>query len=305
MYSVTYKFDAMKKEMYIEEIKDGWFECATEDSPELLFNFYKRYKGILYEFWDEGENQYMIDLYNTLCEESDKVYSYGAREIMQNPEILKIWQKWNYAFNHKQNLMKRDADLKARLTIILYDQLKEYEDDINFVGHRAKFNQEHRIYNTDKMKQVLELYSIFEEYHAKYEYIRDMFEDTQKPLDNETQKFVLPPELNSPIAQTIFSKAIEEGYISQKGDLLQWHKSNALLAYFCGRLFCGDVLTFEVGSERPLYKRAGKLPETAIMGVFLDQYGKKLPGLSDSRRQLSYAPFGYEIIDELFDEAAC
>ena len=93
-YSVTYKFEAMSKEMYIEEIKEGWFECGPEDNPELLYNFYKRYNGILYEFWNEGENQYMIDLYNTLCEESDKVYSYGAGKIMQNPEILKIWQKW-------------------------------------------------------------------------------------------------------------------------------------------------------------------------------------------------------------------
>lgn len=51
---------------------------------------------------------------------------------------------------------------------------------------------------------------------------------------------VLPERLKTELAQKIFAKAIEAGYMKEDGSHYSWKESKVLLAYMCGRIYCGD-----------------------------------------------------------------
>ena len=53
---------------------------------------------------------------------------------------------------------------------------------------------------------------------------------------------VLTGMLNTELAVKVFAKAIEAGYMSEKGSHYKWNDSKVLLAYMCGRIYCGDIL---------------------------------------------------------------
>lgn len=258
MCSVTCKLGAMGKEKYIEEIKRLWFDCETEDNTELLYRFYRKYYDVLYEFWNDGENQYMCHIYNMLCKKSCEIYSFGAKNLMGNPNLLKIWQKWNYIFNDDKQLIQRNAELKAQCIISLYDELAKYEDDIYFVGGRAKLNQEHRIYNTNEMIQVLNLYIICEDYHNQYEYIRNLFEKARE--SNKSEK--LPKKLDTQKAKSLFEKI---PYCEKDGNLYKWNGSPSLFGYFVDKT--SDFLGIRPSNNRKpwsIYAEAFQMSKKSI-----------------------------------------
>jgi len=93
--------------------------------------------------------------------------------------------------------------------------------------------------------------------------------------------------------EKVLQKAIETGLMSQSETGYKWHKSNALLAYLCGRLFCSDTFQRDVAGELVI-KRVGMLPETALSTLFSVKH------LGNSRGQLTHPPKGSEIVDALF-----
>lgn len=133
--------------------------------------------------------------------------------------------------------------------------------------------------------------------------------EIQLPIEksNEDIKFPeLPDELNTDEAKKIFPKAIKAGLMLplSNGNGYQWNRSNALLAYLCGKIYCGDSLKQDIVSKEWMLKR-GKtfFPETALMSLFVNKGKQVIKNLGQSRLQLERPPIGYKDIDILFDEA--
>lgn len=122
-------------------------------------------------------------------------------------------------------------------------------------------------------------------------------EDTQLPG--------LPEELNTDEARKMFAKAVKAGLMQPLKDGYQWNKSNVLLAYFCGEIYCGDGLVQDTITKEWIVKRGETFfPETALHSFFLNKEGQNIKNLGQSRLQMQRPPKGYKDIDNLFDEAA-
>lgn len=113
----------------------------------------------------------------------------------------------------------------------------------------------------------------------------------------------LPCELNNDEAKKMFSKAVNAGLMHplSNGSGYQWNKSNVLLAYFCGKIYCGDGLVQDTVTKEWYVKRGSTFfPETALMSLFVNKGGKAIRNLGQSRLQMQRPPRGYEDIDGLF-----
>lgn len=64
--------------------------------------------------------------------------------------------------------------------------------------------------------------------------------DNQLECPDSRKGVVLSGRLDTSLARTIFAKAIEAGYIEEVGSHYSWKGTKALLAYMCGRIYCGD-----------------------------------------------------------------
>lgn len=94
-----------------------------------------------------------------------------------------------------------------------------------------------------------------------------------------------------------FNRAIENGLMRQTSSGYEWLVSQVLLAYFCGKIFCGDYIkTDKIDS---IWKAGNDafFPEKALGKLF------NRPNIGTSRRKQieSTPPKGYQIIDNLFD----
>lgn len=94
-----------------------------------------------------------------------------------------------------------------------------------------------------------------------------------------------------------FARAIESGLMKQTPNGYEWLTSQVLLAYFCGKIFCGDFVkesrmdsTWKAGNE-------AFFPEKALAKLF------NRPNIGTSRRKQleGTPPKGYQTIDNLFD----
>lgn len=79
-----------------------------------------------------------------------------------------------------------------------------------------------------------------------------------------------------------FDKAVAAGYMSKTETGYKWHKSNALLAYFCGHIWCKDSIKTSNGkSTVSSTGGAEPLPEKKLCELF------GVSNLSQSRLQIS------------------
>ena len=131
----------------------------------------------------------------------------------------------------------------------------------------------------------------------------------QLPIEkgNEEMKLPeLPDELNTDEAKKMFSKAVKAGLMQplSNGSGYQWNKSNVLLAYFCGKIYCGDGLEQDTVTKEWKVKRGSTFfHETALMSLFVNKGGQAIKNLGQSRLQMQRPPGGYKDIDRLFEEA--
>lgn len=117
---------------------------------------------------------------------------------------------------------------------------------------------------------------------------------------------ILPEVLNTDEAKKMFSKAVKAGLMQplSNGSGYQWNKSNVLLAYFCGKIYCGDGLEQDTVTKEWKVKRGSTFfHETALMSLFVNKGGQAIKNLGQSRLQMQRPPGGYKDIDRLFDEA--
>lgn len=59
-------------------------------------------------------------------------------------------------------------------------------------------------------------------------------------VDNNEIGIVLTGQLKTELAEKVFAKAIEAGYMKEEDSHYKWNESKVLLAYMCGRIYCGD-----------------------------------------------------------------
>ena len=110
---------------------------------------------------------------------------------------------------------------------------------------------------------------------------------------------VLTGMLNTELAVKVFAKAIEAGYMSEKGSHYKWNDSKVLLAYMCGRIYCGDKPVYSDMDEKSFWKfgRLGVFPDTELSNLFemLDL------GQSRSNRKDLAVPAKSKEIDNFFE----
>lgn len=128
-------------------------------------------------------------------------------------------------------------------------------------------------------------------------------------LSTEQVEMILPEppkELNTDGAKKLFSKAVKAGLMQplSNGNGYQWNKSNVLLAYFCGKIYCGDELEQETVTKEWIVKRGSTFfPETTLMSFFVNKEKKAMKNLGQSRLQMQRPPKDHEDIDNLFNKA--
>lgn len=121
-------------------------------------------------------------------------------------------------------------------------------------------------------------------------------QEHQQAEQGQSNNQELPQEIltinNTEKERLIFGRALEKRYMTLENGKYKWHKSYSLLAYMCGKLYCGDRVV-EADDETTLNKGDRQMPKTAVERLF----GVNVAG---NRYALKNPPKDYWIIDELF-----
>lgn len=131
----------------------------------------------------------------------------------------------------------------------------------------------------------------------------DIQEQPQEPNKGGVEAFKLPTELDTAEARKVFQKAIEAGLMSETASGYKWQKSNVLLAFMCGVLYCGDTVVssslYREGKKDTVkLNKQNDFPETKLLEVF----GVKNLGQSRLQKDGQNPPKGYKKILELIEE---
>ena len=105
-------------------------------------------------------------------------------------------------------------------------------------------------------------------------------------------------DLNTDRAKKVFGKAIEKRLIVVFDNVLKWKKSNALLAFLCGIIYCDDTQYQDRVTKYWMVKRGSTLfPNVELCALF------GVINLGQSRTQLNRLPKGYEEVLKLTEVA--
>ena len=109
----------------------------------------------------------------------------------------------------------------------------------------------------------------------------------------------LQGRLNTPLAQQVFALAIERGLMEEVGNHYKWNESKALLAYMCGRIYCGDYPKYSARDVKSYWKpgRTEFFPESDLNALFQET----ALGQSRQNRKGEAVPMGSKKIDDLFE----
>ena len=130
-------------------------------------------------------------------------------------------------------------------------------------------------------------------------YVRNEYKAKGKPQQKHTEAPQQPIGIitinNTDLEISVYNKAITKEYMTQKPDgTYKWNKTNRLLAYMCGRLYCGDRVREDKSDYTTKYKKGrGKLPAKELKKLFGVDIGKTRDNID--------VPGHYDIIDELFN----
>ena len=127
--------------------------------------------------------------------------------------------------------------------------------------------------------------------------ITKTFISVEQTANEET--VVLTGMLHTELAVKVFAKAIESGYMNEKGSHYKWNDSKVLLAYMCGRIYCGDKPVYSDMDEKSFWKfgRLGVFPDAELSNLF------EMPDLGQSRsnRKDLAVPAKSKEIDKFFE----
>ena len=125
-------------------------------------------------------------------------------------------------------------------------------------------------------------------------------EDLPQPGQEEVgEHIVLSDRLNTPLARQVFARAIETGLIEEVGSHYKWKESKALLAYMCGRIYCGDYPKYSAREVKSYWKpgRSEFFPESDLNALFRET----ALGQSRQNRKDESVPMGSKKVDDLFE----
>lgn len=105
--------------------------------------------------------------------------------------------------------------------------------------------------------------------------LREKNQQTVQTIDNQSEcsdspkGVVLSGRLDTSLARTIFAKAIEAGYIEEVGSHYSWKGTKALLAYMCGRIYCGDYPEYSKYEQKTFWEFGnGLFPDVELNALF-------------------------------------
>ena len=120
----------------------------------------------------------------------------------------------------------------------------------------------------------------------------------ENPVCNEGE-VVLPKILDTDTARKVFAKAIEAGYIEEVGSHYSWKGTKALLAYMCGRIYCGDYPEYSKYEQKTFWEFGnGLFPDVELNALF-EQTGI---GQSRQNRRDMPVPNNAGEIDKFFQK---
>lgn len=141
-----------------------------------------------------------------------------------------------------------------------------------------------------------------EKLHIK---LREKNQQTVQTIDNQPEcpdspkGVVLSGRLDTSLARTIFAKAIEAGYIEEVGSHYSWKGTKALLAYMCGRIYCGDYPEYSKYEQKTFWEFGnGLFPDVELNALF-EQTGI---GQSRQNRRDMPVPNNAGEIDKFFQK---
>lgn len=129
---------------------------------------------------------------------------------------------------------------------------------------------------------------------------QDNNEDLLQPEHEEVEEHVkLQGRLNTPLALQVFARAIEKGLMEEVGNHYKWNESKALLAYMCGRIYCGDYPKYSARDVKSYWKpgRTEFFPESDLNALFQET----ALGQSRQNRKGEAVPMGSKKVDDLFE----
>ena len=100
--------------------------------------------------------------------------------------------------------------------------------------------------------------------------LREKNQQTVQTIDNQSEcsdspkGVVLSGRLDTSLARTIFAKAIEAGYIEEVGSHYSWKGTKALLAYMCGRIYCGDYPEYSKYEQKTFWEFGNGLQMSSL-----------------------------------------
>ena len=112
-----------------------------------------------------------------------------------------------------------------------------------------------------------------------------------------SERVVLSGRLDTPLARTVFSKAVEAGYMEEAGSHYSWKGTKVLLAYMCGRIYCGDVPEYSKLEQKSFWKFGNGLFPDVELNTLFEQTGI---GQSRQNRRDMPVPANAGEIDMLF-----
>ena len=132
--------------------------------------------------------------------------------------------------------------------------------------------------------------------------IESVPQDVEQKPDMIFEGVIIPKELDTPLARKVFAKAIELDLMKEDGHHYRWseRESKVLLAYMCGRIYCGDKPDYNE-QKRKNYWMPGKwsvFPETALNNLFQT----KDLSISRTNRVYDAAPHKSAMIDAIIDQ---
>ena len=118
----------------------------------------------------------------------------------------------------------------------------------------------------------------------------------QLPVNNVIK---LPDKLNTELAMKVFNKALEDEFLKVEKGKLKWKKSTALLAYMCGRIYCGDFSQYykRENCYRWKWGDEGRFPTSLLESLF----DTKNIGQSRQNGKNDIAPDGSVHVDSWFN----
>lgn len=108
----------------------------------------------------------------------------------------------------------------------------------------------------------------------------------------------LPKKLNTKLAKKIFMKAKDAGFIEIEEGKMKWKKSIVLLAYMCGRIYCGDTPQYFKREQcnRWRFGKSGRFPDRPLQTLF---EVKSIGQLRLNGRDMK-VPDGSDVVDSWF-----